>query len=204
MLHLALALVGLCLLSVPNLRAATHLNPFAISKSEDPSQIWDHAELDVADGSSIHFADFRGKVLLIDFFFTSCSGICPAQTSRLHQLIKTLDAPTRTNVAFLSISIDPENDSNAKLKEYKKRFTIADDLPWTFARPKMKDLAKIAEYMGAVRRENPLDHRGRVYLFDSKGHYLLSYQTEPTMDSVRIATDIKASIRVGLSQKVNQ
>jgi protein SCO1/2 len=63
--------------------------------------------------------DGRSPVML-NFIFTTCTTICPVMTSTFHQVQEKL-GETRKDVRMLSISIDPENDTPGKLKEYAAR-----------------------------------------------------------------------------------
>ncbi|MEZ5476951.1 MAG: SCO family protein [Thiolinea sp.] len=80
------------------------------------------------EGKSISTADlFSGSdPLMLNFIFTSCTTICPVLTATFAQLQKKLDKP----IKMVSISIDPEYDTPARLKEYAQRFHAKEN--WTF------------------------------------------------------------------------
>ncbi len=60
-----------------------------------------------------------GRPVMLNFIFTSCSAICPMLS---HVLSKAQAKLAKEKVHFVSISIDPENDTSAKLIEYAKKF----------------------------------------------------------------------------------
>jgi protein SCO1/2 len=67
--------------------------------------------------------DVKGKILVVDFFFTRCPSICPA----LARSMKKLQSSFKKNdsiVQFLSISVDPEYDSVLKLKKFSDKFNV--------------------------------------------------------------------------------
>lgn len=71
------------------------------------------------EGDRVGKAQMKGKITIVDFFFTSCPSICPdmsREMERVNDLFR--DEP---RVQILSISIDPEYDSPAILKEYADR-----------------------------------------------------------------------------------
>ena len=76
------------------------------------------------DGRSLLFYDdvLKGKVSIISFIYTSCRDICPVVTARLSQLEDKLGDAAGRDYFFVSISIDPTNDTPDKLKEYSKAF----------------------------------------------------------------------------------
>jgi protein SCO1/2 len=62
-----------------------------------------------------------GRPVVLSFIFTSCTTICPLITSTLAQLQRKL-GPARDRVHLVSISIDPEFDTPARLRDYAKKF----------------------------------------------------------------------------------
>jgi protein SCO1/2 len=74
-------------------------------------------------------ADLRGKVWVADFVFTSCSDACPRLTAKMRSLQDRLDRGGR--IGLLSITVDPERDTPAKLAEYAKMSGANDDM-WRF------------------------------------------------------------------------
>ena len=61
-------------------------------------------------GKRITSNDLKGKVWIVDFFFTGCQTICPIMTTNLKRLNKqTKDI--KNHLQFISFTIDPERDS---------------------------------------------------------------------------------------------
>jgi len=81
------------------------------------------------EGNPFTRADLLGKVWVIDFFFTRCPGPCPMMSSRLAEISKELKKAK--DVRLVSLSIDPEHDTPAVLKEYARRFNV-DPNRWIF------------------------------------------------------------------------
>jgi protein SCO1/2 len=72
-------------------------------------------------GREVRLSEFRGKVVLLFFGYTSCQDICPATLSHLEALVRRL-GPAQEQVQVLLVSIDPENDTVEHLAEYLARF----------------------------------------------------------------------------------
>jgi protein SCO1/2 len=70
-----------------------------------------------------------GRPVVLNFIFTSCEAICPLMTHILAEFQRQLGAES-SHVHLMSISIDPEQDTPARLREYAKRFHAAPG--WTF------------------------------------------------------------------------
>ena len=70
-----------------------------------------------------------GRPVVLNFIFTSCEAICPLMTHILAEFQRELGAES-SHVHLMSISIDPEQDTPARLREYARRFHAAPG--WTF------------------------------------------------------------------------
>ena len=62
-----------------------------------------------------------GRPVILNFVFTTCSSICPLMSQVLAQFQRKLGAD-RDRVHLMSISIDPEEDTPARLREYARKF----------------------------------------------------------------------------------
>ncbi|NOU01306.1 MAG: SCO family protein [Gallionella sp.] len=61
--------------------------------------------------------------VILNFIFTTCTAICPVMSATFQQVQEQL-GPDHRNVLLVSISIDPEHDTPAKLKEYASRYKV--------------------------------------------------------------------------------
>ena len=64
----------------------------------------------------------KDKIVVIDVMFTSCTGACPIMSSTFAKIQDRLGDRIGKDVFLISISVDPVNDTPAKLKEYAARF----------------------------------------------------------------------------------
>jgi protein SCO1/2 len=94
-------------------------------------------------GDRVSLYDIKGKVIVADFFFTSCGSICPILTSNMVKLQRSFlkGGDTRQKidtsiVQFLSFSIDPERDSVNRLKDYADKYGVSHDNWWFLTGPK--------------------------------------------------------------------
>ena len=60
----------------------------------------------------------------MNFFFTSCPTICPTTTLNLIELQNKINKYEINNFKIISVSVDPENDTPQKLKEYAMSMNI--------------------------------------------------------------------------------
>ena len=66
--------------------------------------------------------DFRGKVVLLYFGYTFCPDICPTSLASTAAGLKLLKPEELDRVAVIFVSVDPERDTPARLKEYAEFF----------------------------------------------------------------------------------
>ena len=94
--------------------------------------VWHHVnniELTNQFGKRVSFADLKGKITVLDFFFTRCPSICP----RLAKAMKKLQNSFTNNdsiVQFISISVDPVHDSVPELRKWAEKFNVNPDSWW--------------------------------------------------------------------------
>jgi protein SCO1/2 len=79
----------------------------------------------------------KGKITIVDFFFTTCPTICPIMTTNMVELQKELKEIE--GIQFLSHTVDPETDTPNKLKRYAKRRN-ANLKNWQFVTGPKEDL----------------------------------------------------------------
>jgi protein SCO1/2 len=117
------------------------------------------------DGRSLLFNDevLKGKISIISFIYTSCRDICPVVTARLSQLEDKLGDAVGKDYFFVSISIDPANDTPDKLNEYGKAFGVGPS--WLFLTGKQEDIDLIRHRLGE-RSRALTEHRNEVLLYN--------------------------------------
>lgn len=139
--------------------------------------------------------NLRGKVIVVDYFFTHCPSICPALQHNMKGLqdglklkdeIKNIDSPF---VHFISFTVDPERDSASVLRKYGERFGVNPDLWWLLTGPKKKiyDFALDELKMGLQDGEgvdSNFIHTQKMVLLD-KDHVVRGYYDG--LDSVSLA-----------------
>ena len=118
------------------------------------------------DGQEVHFYDdvIKGKTVAVTFIYTQCMFACPLQTARMAQVQKILGDRVGKDIFFYSISIDPDHDTPAVLKEYMQDFDIGPG--WTFLTGKRADVDLLAYRLGLAEDTNITAGPGR----DLDGH----------------------------------
>lgn len=86
-------------------------------------------------GQKVSLYDIKGKIIVLDFFFTRCPTICPQMTKAMKRLQESFKNPKRKKsdtsfVQFISISVDPLNDSVPQLRKFADKHKINSDNWW--------------------------------------------------------------------------
>jgi protein SCO1/2 len=150
-----------------------------------PFQLTDQSGQTVTDKSML------GRPTLIFFGFTHCPDVCPTSLFEISEVLKAMGGDAdRVNAYF--ISVDPERDTAAAMKDYLSSFD-----------PRLKDLTgspeQVAKVISAYRvyaKKVPLkdgdytmDHTALIYLMDRDGRFVSPFNLNRTPEAA--AADLK-------------
>jgi len=127
-------------------------------------------------------ASLRGKVVLVSFVYTTCTGVCPGTTQALVRIQDALKEAKLwgTSVAFVSITLDPLRDTSEALRQYARLFGV-DPAAWHFLTGPPAQVESVIAAWGMWVRTGPtgvLDHPSRIFLLDPRGHQREIYNLE--------------------------
>jgi len=140
----------------------------------DLAEVRDPApDFDLVDqgGGRLTLADLRGKLVVLDFVYTSCQGPCPLLTSAHVTLQRSLPPELRARTRFVSISLDPVRDTPMTLRAYGLA-RGADLTGWSFLTGPADAVAAVVKAygVGSVRRpDGQIDHLVATFLIDGEG-----------------------------------
>lgn len=137
------------------------------------------------DGRPFGSSDLAGKIWIADFIYSTCPGPCPMISSRMSEMQKPLE---KTDVHFVSFTVDPETDTPARLREYANRLQ-AKPGRWDFltgAKSEIYNLSQNGFKLAVADRDRsnsePL-HSTRMILVDRRGQ-IRGYYDATTADAV--------------------
>jgi protein SCO1 len=137
------------------------------------------------DGQTVTDQDYKGRPFLVFFGFTHCPEICPTTLFEVSEIIRKLGADgDRLRAIF--ITIDPERDTPAALKEYLSSF----DRRLSALTGDADAIAAVAKSYRAFYRKVPLeqggytmDHTAIVYLMDKQGRFVAPFSLKRTTET---------------------
>jgi len=114
------------------------------------------------DNRDVRFYDdlVKGKVVLINFMFTTCTSLCPRSTANLVKVQELLGDHADRDVFLVSISVDPDHDTPAVLKRYAERYHTRPG--WTFVTGKREDVDLIRRGLGVRDNDDQSQHTGML------------------------------------------
>jgi len=145
------------------------------------------------NGETITQEDYKGKIYVADFFFTTCQTICPIMTDHMREIQDELIQDS--DVLLLSHSVTPEIDSVAQLKRYAVKKGV-NDTKWNLVTGDKKQIYELARksYL-AVKTDGdggPFDmvHTENFMLIDKKKQIRGFYDGTNSEDIERLIDDI--------------
>ena len=164
----------------PKLPALGVVRPFTLTDAQDQSF-----------GSD----KLQGKIWIADFFFTSCSDICPMMSKHMASLQRSFDL--EKNIYLVSFTVNPEHDSAAVLNNYAKKFK-ANTRKWIFltgSRESITDVAVKSFKLGDIKE--PIFHSSYFTLVDGYG-FIRGYYDGTSQESInQLFKDTASLIKEG-------
>ena len=132
------------------------------------------------DGRQVTQRDIEGKVVAVEYFFTTCKGICPRMNNNLRPVYETFKNEPR--FLLLSHTCDPETDSVQRLKAYADSMKVNTDR-WVFLTGRKDSLYNMARHSYKIddpannltSPENDFLHTQFVALVNQKGEVVHIY-----------------------------
>jgi protein SCO1 len=137
------------------------------------------------DGKPVSDADMKGRPFLVFFGFTHCPDVCPTTLFDMSQMLHAL-GPDAGRVGVLFVTVDPERDTPAVLKDYLSSFDP--HLRGLTGDPAAVDAALKAYRVYAKKvplkdGDYTMDHTAVVYLMDKSGRFVAPFNMKRTAEA---------------------
>lgn len=143
------------------------------------------------DGSAFNLSQLQGKPVLLFFGYTNCPDVCPTTLAEMRVLRQNLGA-NADRMAFVYVSIDPDRDTVARLKEFIPLFDPAfygvhiDSAPLESIKQGYGVYAeKVYRDPGDPSKGYSVDHTARTYLISPTGQLVASYPYGTDIESIQ-------------------
>ena len=163
--------------------------PVSSSEGEGVANVGGNFTLTNQYGITVTDKDFRGKVMMVFFGFTSCPDICPVTAASFAKTLESLGDKAKM-VAPIFITVDPQNDTPAVLKEYLGNFdkriiglTGNDEQTNQVAYAYKTYFSKSKTESG----DESVDHSGFIYIMDKNGVYVQHFPYDASAEDITAA-----------------
>jgi cytochrome oxidase Cu insertion factor (SCO1/SenC/PrrC family) len=130
----------------------------------DPSEAYfPNLTLLTQENKPVHFYSelLKGKVVMVNFMFTTCKGVCSPMTANLAKVQRFLGERVGRDINMISISVDPETDTTEVLKRYAANFKAQPG--WYFLTGKKENVDWVLYKLGGYT-ENKGEHSSVLIL----------------------------------------
>ena len=157
----------------------------------------ERVDLDIPDvpvldheGKAVRFYTdlVKDKVVAVNFLFTNCTTICPPLGVTFAKLRKLLGERAGRDIHLISVSVDPANDTPARLKAWASKFGLGPG--WTLVTGKPDDMTTLLKGLGAYTA-NPNDHPPLV-LIGTRGRWTRAYGLAPPPKLAALIDEVAA------------
>ncbi len=188
---LATLLLGVALALLAGTLAMTYAR-----KAPPPSSIGGPFALTDQDGRTVTEAALKGQPTIVFFGYTHCPDVCPTTLNDMTAMLNALG--TGEKVRALFVTIDPERDTPAVLKDYLSSFDpritglTGDPAAVVQAEHAYKVYAKkVPDPNG---RDYSMDHTAVVYLMDAEGRFVnaLNLEQAPQAAAAEYRQDLQS------------
>lgn len=127
------------------------------SRQKTQARYLPNVELTTHEGKKVRFYDdlVKDKIVIINFMYATCEGICPAITANLLRVQKLLGDRVGRDIFMYSITLTPEKDTPAALKHYVQMYKIKPG--WTYLTGKPADIESLRLKLGFSTSNKELD-----------------------------------------------
>ena len=173
----------------------------ASNKEAALTRQWEVGEFTLVDRSGRKFSssDYRGKIWVVSFIFTSCYGQCPLMLGQMKKLQEVYNAVP--DLRLVSITCDPKVDTQERLRDFAKKHG-ADNDRWLFLTGETDEIQRVARHClklvygratatQITEGSDSIIHSDRFLLIDREGWIVGFYTGTDASEVKRLIEEIK-------------
>jgi protein SCO1 len=159
-----------------------------VSKVAQPAAIGGPFQLTDQNGKAVTDKNLKGKPTLIFFGYTHCPDVCPTSLFEISEVLRAMGKDAdKVNAVF--ISVDPERDTQAAMKDYLSSFDphlegLSGD-PDAIANV-IKSYRVYAKKVPTKDGDYTMDHTALIYLMDRDGRFVSPFNLKRTPEEAAV------------------
>ena len=130
----------------------------------------------------------HGKTVVISPFFTTCTGVCPVLSGKVAAIGRRLADRLGKDLHLISISVDPETDTPARLKAYAERFEARPG--WYFLAGKKENVDWALHKLGQYVEDREAHTNVMIIGNEATGRWRKAFGLSPPEELIRIVEEV--------------
>ena len=162
-------------LAAPVAAVAAGRDPARSPRERIRARYFPNLTLRTQDNRAVRFYDdlIKDKVVIINFMYAECDGICPGMTANLVKVQKLLGHRVGRDIFMYSLTLEPAHDTPAVLKAYARGHGAGPG--WTFLTGRPEDIERLRRSLGFVDPDPVVDQVKASHIGN------IRYGNEPAM-----------------------
>jgi cytochrome oxidase Cu insertion factor (SCO1/SenC/PrrC family) len=149
--------------------------------------------VETPDGSTVGSDDLRDKAVAVTFLDTQCTEACPIVAAQIGEAIRLLGDDGEKAVA-LAFSVDPVNDTPARIRSFLTRYRALDELRYVDGTvEQLRPVWEGFEILPSVDTGNSNMHSAPVRVYDSEGRWRSTLHPGVDLTAANLAHDLQVA-----------
>jgi protein SCO1/2 len=124
------------------------------------------------EGRVVRLSDFRGRVVVLTFLYSTCRDTCPVMAQQIRAALADLDV----RPAALAVSVDPANDTPARARTFLARQHLTGRMRFLLGAE--RQLAPVWRAYGIAPQRHGRDHSAYVVVIDASGRQRVGFPAD--------------------------
>jgi len=132
------------------------------------------SEWTTQNNTKLHLKELSGKTQIVSMIYTHCLHTCPTIVATMQALERKIPEAQRRKYGFVLVSLTPESDTPAVLKEFAKSRKL-DEKRWTLLTAKSGDVRNLAMALNVQYKnmeDNEVAHSNVYTILDEQGRFI--------------------------------
>jgi protein SCO1 len=145
------------------------------------------------NGHALRLSALEGDVQLLALIYTTCTGVCPITVKAMQMFSRNIPGDIKSRIRFLLVTVDPEQDTLAALREYRREMKL--DRRWKLLRGSPEDVRELAAVLGFNYEQiesGQFAHSNLVTVLDRRGE-IMHQQTDFAGNTAAVVEAIRQS-----------
>jgi len=143
------------------------------------------------NGRKMQLDALEGDMQFLALIYTTCTGVCPVTVKSMQMFSRNMPADIKGKIRFLLVTVDPEHDTLAILRDYRRDMKL--DRHWKLLRGSPEDVRELAAVLGFNYEQiesGQFAHSNLVTILDRRGEIVhqqndFASDTRPVIEAIR-------------------